>query len=564
MNGASGDLRCAKHVIGLDIGDGESTLAWTNTGYTSLPEVYQRQRTAEKSILTCTAREGNAYLFGEEAVLAKDAIQFRINFKEHRKPDGVMLFGQALLSEFFEANPAVQEDCLVFIGHPAGWPGDAIRLYQSYLELLAPSVYLLSESQSAIVYIRDRDAHRSAALDNVLVIDIGSSTVDFTVVERMIPRNISVGADLGCSQIDRQLAMMVKTALAGNSDFTDALAHSGGDDFLLLACRRAKEAQFSGLRPSLLDNRSSHDPNYATIADIGFGWLREQDIPGLVTQPDGWASKFEQLVNEVRGKLSRVPDFVILTGGGSRMSFTWDICQLTFHEAAVERDTDPSLSVARGLASAGCQRVHAARFRDDIRSIVTATETSAYIRAQTETSFAALKRAVSEEMKRKDRAYWPSLMTNPPKQEEVVGELQDSINAYLVPQAQKICGDYGIDRSLFAIDFVLPQLLAAKIAKNISAVSEVIEELGGVAATVAADVSWQAIKHSTSNSSIPGLFGMIVFEGGLEIYRRNRDIKKLLAAELPVDAAEQVINEILSAMTSEMDKRAEAVERFVM
>jgi hypothetical protein len=564
MNSISEDMRCAKHVIGLDIGDGESTLAWAKTGHVGLPQVYQRQRTAERSILTCTARHSAGYLFGEEAVLAKDVNQFRINFKEHGQPTGAMLFGQALLSEFFEANPDVQEDCLIFIGHPAGWPEDAIRVYRSHLELIAPSVYLLPESQSALVYVRDRDVHRFGALDNVLVVDIGSSTVDFTIVEDMIPRNISVGADLGCSEIDRQLAMMVKTALADNSEFAAALANCGSEDFLLLACRRAKEAQFSGRRPSLLDNRSSHDADHASIADIGFGWLREQDIRSLVTQSGGWASKFEQLVTEVRSKLSLAPEFVILTGGGSRMPFTWDICQLTFHEAMVERDADPSLSVARGLASAGCQRVHAARFRDDIRSIVTATETRLHVRAQTENSFSELKCAVAEEMRRKQRKDWPSLMTNPPKQEQVVRALQNSINAYLVPQAQKICEEYEIDSSLFGINFALPQLLATEFVTNLSTVSGIMEEIGGVAAESVASVAWQFLRHSTGNSSIPGLIGMAAFEGGLELYKLQKDIKKLLAAELPAGAAEQLIDEILSATMGEMEKRAEAVERFVM
>jgi hypothetical protein len=153
MNGVSEDMRCAKHVIGLDIGDGESALAWTKTGHVGLPKVYQRQRTAERSILTCTARQSAGYLFGEEAVLAKDAIQFTINFKEHRQATGAMLFGQALLSEFFEANPDVQKDCLIFIGHPAGWPEDAIRMYRSYLELIAPSVYLLSSTSGIVTAI---------------------------------------------------------------------------------------------------------------------------------------------------------------------------------------------------------------------------------------------------------------------------------------------------------------------------------------------------------------------------------------------------------------------------
>jgi hypothetical protein len=564
MSGFSEDARDARYIVGLDIGDGESALAWSSTSYPDSPKVYQRQRTAERSILTATARQDSGYLFGEQAVLAKDAVQFRINFKGHKNATDVLLFGQALLSEFFEANPDVQERCLVFVGHPAGWPHDVVRVYQSHLEFLAPSVNLLSESQSALVYVRDRNAHRSEALDNVLVVDIGSSTVDFTIVEDMIPRNIPVGAELGCNQIDRQLAAMVKVALAGNPDFTAALASPRSEDFLLLACRRAKEAQFSGRRPSLLDIRLSHDPAYSPIADTGFGWLREQDIPSIVLQPEGWANKFEQLVTEVRKNLRRSPDAVILTGGGSRMPFTYDICQLTFHDSAVDRDPDPSLSVARGLASAGRQRVHALRFRDDIRAIVTAAETRPHIQAETEVAFGKIRDYLAAEMRYKEREVWPNLITDPPKKDEVIHEFQSSISAYLVPRAQRICAEYGIDSSLFGINFMLPQLIVTEITNNASRVSTAMDEISGAAANVTGQVAWEALTHSTRASWLPGIIVMAALEGGKEWYRRNRDIKKLLAAVLPPDAAERLTDDILTAMTDEMDKRANAVERFVM
>jgi hypothetical protein len=566
MNATPDDVLRAKYVIGLDIGDGESALVWSSTGHTPRATVYRRQRTAESSILTAFSRQAGRYLFGEEAVLAEGAVQFRVNFKGHKQTIEAMQFGKELLGEFFEANPDVQENCLIFVGHPAGWPASVVAEYSSYLDHLGPSVHLLAESQSALIHVRDRSSRRHESLGNVLVVDIGSSTVDFTVVEDMIPRNIAVGADLGCSQIDRRLAAMAKTALAGNAEFVAALTSSGGEDLLLLACRRAKEAQFSGSMPSLLDNRSSHNPNHAAIADFGFGWLRGQEIPSLIMQPGDWASKFEQLIIEVKKQLPRPPTTVILTGGGSRMPFARNICQRAFPEAVVDRDSDPSLSVARGLASAGRQRVRIARFRRDFRAIVTSDETRAHIRAQIENAFKMIKDAIGVEMRNKDRAAWPDLITDPPKQEQIVRDLQSSISAYLVPRAQKVCAEYGIDDRHFSINLTLPPLFAARIVKSISRAAKSSRLPGNIASNAFTVLAGQAALRRKLTPDRRTLYSFIVWvaiDAGQARYLRQRAIKNVLIAELPPEATEPLIDEILTRATGLMDERASAVERFV-
>src|SRR5258708_8351384 len=159
---AKQELLNAKHVIGLDIGDGESALAWLSTDDDSPVRIYQRQSTAETSILTALARDPDTggYLFGEEALLRHGWIQFTVNFK-HEPTAGKManrdavLFAQALLEEFFEAHAQVREACVVFIGHPAGWSATAVKKYGDQLGQLGLPVYLLAESQSALVHVRD-------------------------------------------------------------------------------------------------------------------------------------------------------------------------------------------------------------------------------------------------------------------------------------------------------------------------------------------------------------------------------------------------------------------------
>jgi hypothetical protein len=70
-----GDLPAVRYVIGLDIGDGESALAWSEAGDLDSAKVYKRQSTGETSILTALSYAGpdGAPVFGEEAVLKADA-----------------------------------------------------------------------------------------------------------------------------------------------------------------------------------------------------------------------------------------------------------------------------------------------------------------------------------------------------------------------------------------------------------------------------------------------------------------------------------------------------------
>ena len=488
------ELLNAGQAIGLDIGDGESALAWSSTDHVEEIRIYHRQSTGEISILTALARDperDNKYIFGEETLFTDGAIQFTVNFKceptpgELETPDAV-LFAQALLEEFFKAHPDERKECVVFIGYPVGWSTAAVKEYSRHFLHLGLPVYLLAESQSAMVHVRDRSSSESKLLDNVLVLDIGSSTTDITIVEDMIPTNLDIGVDLGCRQIDEDLAKMARRALRGDPLFTAALAREGGQKLLLLACRREKEEQFwreikakfpgrwekeeqfPDQPPKLQDSCWAHTAGLDPIVDQGGGWLRGQEISHIIQRRGGWANKFEELIEKVKERLKRSPSFIILTGGGSRMPFVWDICMKAFPKAALDLDNEPSLSVARGLASAGLQRVRVARFRRDMDAIVTSPETDNLIREQTERAFEAIKESIVAAMRSQDQATWHTIVTQPPSQERIVDDLQRSISGHLVPRMQNICEAYGIDSSRFPINLTLPQLFATQLIQRIA------------------------------------------------------------------------------------------------
>jgi hypothetical protein len=567
----------ARHVIGLDIGDGESALAWAAADDLT-SQVYRRPN-GQQAILTALAyaREGRTQriVIGDDALLTDGALHFSVNFKERSWFTKIQEFTEKLLEEFYAAHPDVKDRCLIFVGYPAGWDAEVTEGYRRYLEPLGPAVYLLPESQSALVHVRDlnRAGDDARRLNNVLVIDIGSSTVDITVVEDLVLQNIVTMLNLGCNQIDAELAEKTRTALGGDPEFTAALESNGGEEVLLLACRRVKEAQFSGQVPTMIDVRTSRNQNHALIVDRGFGWLKNLEIPQEVTRPGGWADKFAELLGEVKQRLARQPETVILTGGGSRMPFVRQLCRRAFPGASITpqpgRDAEPgfnpSLSVAQGLASAGCQRVRMARFRRDMRALVTAGETRAEVRTETERAFDAIRGSLIDALK-SGIVVTTELLTDPPGKDGAVAAMQVSVNDYLVPRAQRICTEYGIDSSRFELSLQLPQLLAEELsARLVGAGTRMFTSSPYLVQDAVRSVA-KGLAAGKVNEAGPFALLYLAAVGaseGMSWYGRRKAIAEFRQATLPPDVVEQIVANILGEIGLVIEDRASVVERFV-
>lgn len=584
----------ARYVIGLDIGDGESALAWmkTDPSDTDPATLYVPQGAKSESILTALARgrEPNQYLFGEAALLAESASRFTISFKNPPAPGklttpDVVLFATALLDEFFAVHPEVREDCIVLAGHPAGWPKEAVRQYHDHLGRLPIQVELLAESQSALIHVRGPDASHGGPDDRVVVIDIGSSTTDVTIVEGMVPRNLPVGIDLGCRQIDAELAEMARADLAAYEDFTAALKRDGGGALLLLLCREAKEAQFSTRTMEPLKSGWAVKKRMEPVLDRGFDWAKEQRIPDIVTRPGGWADEFKDLVARTKEQLTEPPSLVILTGGGSRMPFTKEICQQAFpHPTQVKPDDmDPSLSVARGLASAGRKRVLVNRFRSEMAELITSPKTQEFIRAQYRAAFdatvASVVRAINEAIV-KD---WLDIAEQPPDKAQIEEKFRSAMIGYLTPLCRSTYSKYGIPAYSFDVSYRMPALLATgSITRIISSrLVRAVMRAAGVAGQGWAKRIIDQVEEEIRNKPNPNkpnrnarmrhaankkaaifvVAGLILLS--LPTGAKRYVIWKMKSARLPDDVLDQQVEEILNAISKVIGHQAAEAERFV-
>jgi hypothetical protein len=595
-----------RYAIGLDIGDGESCLLWLDAGDPMAEaRIYERTKPVERAVLTALARRRGTgeLVFGEAALLAGDAVQFVVNVK--RPPDAsltpdVVLFAQAFLEEFFQAHPEVRASCQILVGYPTGWPSPARDAYLRFLQTSDVPLALLPESQSALVHVWDRRRRldrigQQQNVDNVLVVDIGSSTVDVTMVTDLNPVNIELGAELGCRDIDEELARMVSAALAGDPGFSRAMEQADAPMLLRLACRRAKETQFSGQSLRLHDLPDALNPRMTAIVELVTGWLRAQDIPHLVEQ--SWAVRFRDLMIEVREKLARPPEVVVLTGGGSRMPVTRRVCSEVFPEATPELDDAPSFSVGRGLASAARHRIQALRFRRDATGVASTPEVTSALRKATVAAFTAVRDHTLEALRRTDPENWKSVIEPPPGLQEAARDLEEAVDRTVRPLVNQVCDTYKIPGGQRALDTRLapPRLFTVDFVNRVLSMPARPDlELGSFegAGPAVAQIILRSASKGANNAVLTGAAGIAArLRGGVRsggkaaliigagyvalvgsiwtaetiIHRRKRNqvLAELAAMELPDEAVTVLEQELTQEVARVVGERIAPLERMV-
>jgi hypothetical protein len=438
--------------------------------------IYEREVTGERNILTAIARDprDRRRIIGEEAVALAGAREFTLNFKEAPDPDDMatpdsILFVQALLNEFLGKTYS-RDHALLIVGHPAGWDKKTKSAFVRHLEALRMQMRVLPESQAALIHVRgpvlENHARPEAKNTNtrqtqrILVIDIGSSTTDFTFIEDLKPRNLPLGADFGCRAIDLKMAGLVREAFASQPDMMAILEDDGGFEYLLLACRRAKEAQFSGSPPIILDQRIN--PAFKPIVGAVWKWLTAIQVPELIAAPGGWLDQLRNLMLQAADELAgNLPEQVVLTGGGSRIPAAGQLCRMVFPTAVILHDPEPSLSVARGLALAGLHEVRVARFRSEIAGLLHASAFVNLCEEGLRSAVSVLLRDFVAQLRAGNAADAGEFTVS-------LTKLDTSLAAYLSKKVPPVCSSYGVVDGELDLDISLPLPIADIIADDVA------------------------------------------------------------------------------------------------
>lgn len=265
-------------------------------------------------------------------------------------------------------------DYKVYIACPSGWNDTQIQLYKEFVrnECNVPIVDIIKESRAA--YIATRRQVGTGIMDqfgNILVIDFGSSTVDFTYFNNKSKfEPIHWGYPNGASRIENDvLDYMVKPcnteAYKNYRHVIDRLGETRGRNILLFIIRKQKEQFFSKDNPQSF-NPSIHlrdlflDKKYSGVY-IEPSDEYEQGYPNDVLENKilkDYKESLEDMLDDFAKKegVSSI-DKVILTGGASRMYFFKKMVQDKYGVSKDKHtlfvDLNPSTTISEGIAAFG-------------------------------------------------------------------------------------------------------------------------------------------------------------------------------------------------------------------
>lgn len=370
-------------ILGFDLGHGESAFAMTTALAKDTPRILDIN--GQSSILTAVALdEDNRILLGDEAYECRGPKSLALAFKhrdmtDHERLGSLRLFVSQCFRVLEESGKLRKSPrTVVVVGVPSGWTETAKEQYEHLLrECGIPNVELRPESRAAFLDAYEDDLLPKNLTGYALIIDIGSSTTDYTVVkdfkEKAVARDfghISLGAYL----IDKKI---FETMVHSEINDANALmrlfdANPQLKARCLIRCRQIKEKYFN--REAANRQRAGTVDGYLSLGkkfpdfDIR---INDKEMTKILESPinelgnQSWISCFRGELLRIRNEY-KDPAIVLMTGGGSRMSFTVDICRDIFGGEKTKVCLEPMTAIARGLALTGRIDRKISRFRKEI------------------------------------------------------------------------------------------------------------------------------------------------------------------------------------------------------
>jgi hypothetical protein len=415
-----------KEVIGFDLGHGESALARAvlegNRSQVQDLEV----NNARSQITAVGYHPQEGILIGEAALTTENVVELAVAFKCNpiTEPERwveankkIRDFARACYQALRRMNKiAPGEQCHFYIGCPSGWSEAAREAYvEPFEEAFAeptggPRVSVVFESRAAFLHARDNP---EAGIDlndlagSVLLIDLGSSTADFTHVHNLETEPVlqETGAPLGASLLDNAIFERTLQELVelGRREAVEQgfRAYPPDQAKALLECRRVKEeyfkreSNFLAKQQGVVNGLKEWKPEYEDqvlgsqkFTSRGLHVLSNDEefkpsvdraiMQEIIHQPlkalgdKSWIGRYRELLGEVKKKLQAaqaLPGVIILTGGASRMAFTQRVCRELFPKARLVVGNEPALAVSRGLAALGRWEYHVEEFLGEVGAL---------------------------------------------------------------------------------------------------------------------------------------------------------------------------------------------------
>ncbi|MGF1482288.1 MAG: Hsp70 family protein [Cyanophyceae cyanobacterium] len=595
-------------TVGFDLGHGETAVARAIVESIDPPEMLEINH--KKNQITALGWHPQlGYLVGEQALIQAGVTQLAIAFKQKPNPDPeyrktITTFVTTYYRSLQESQQiAGGESSYFYVGCPSGWTASERESYLALIQTTGiPRLNLVPESRAAFMQAKEAGKLEYETLkSSVLIIDIGSSTTDFTVVKNLHEIPLDFGSNvLGASLIEqaifeRTLAQHEQRTLL-EKVFADYPHHQARCQ---LACRRAKEDYFSNELlyqdpQSVARGFESINEQIYFIPKVNQALMEEilaQPLPKLGHK--SWSESFREAVKEAKDKLTQqgiVPTLVLMTGGASRMKFTRLLCQEIFPEpqTQVRLDPEPERCIALGLARVGRWDLRAAAFKQEVEQLFSSNKIKAIVEDQIPKLIESLPEPLAQELI--DFAVAPGVKDWQTAQVRTLADLEaaiknraqqwlesdrsqqtidrqcldwfnHNIQPDLAAQTDPICRQFQIPRSSLRFEegidsaVVNPELRIgdAILAETIAFVVNVI--IGG--GTLASLVTLFLTGHLTWPIAL--IYGASVMAAGMELNRKS--VKETIKTNVDVPAwirsslmSDKKITELGNQIKPELEK----------
>jgi molecular chaperone DnaK (HSP70) len=376
-------------TIGFDLGHGETAVAKAIVESIEPPQMLEINN--KKNQITALGWHPKlGYLVGEQALIQAGVTQLKIAFKQkpNNDPNYKQTISTFLATYYRQLKESRQieggENSYFYVGCPSGWSLNEREEYQKLLQEAGISkLNVVPESRAAFLQAKEAGKLEYNQLKSeVLIIDIGSSTTDFTLVKSLHEIPIDFGSNaLGASLIDkaifaRTLAEHEQSSLL-KKVFQEYPHHQARCE---LACRKAKEDYFSN--EQLYSDSQSFARGFESINEqiyfipqvnkLIMEEILNQQLPELGLH--SWIKSFREAIIAAKEKLDKqgiIPKLLLMTGGASRMKFTRFICEEIFSEpeTQIRPDPEPERCIALGLARVGRWDLRATAFKEEVNKL---------------------------------------------------------------------------------------------------------------------------------------------------------------------------------------------------
>lgn len=391
-----------EYIVGIDFGHAETSacvckIEWDKNAaeqsndYEDLV-LYPNSKSKIITSAISKTKAGDIYIH-DDAFKFIDGNNCRIGFKE--KPHSLDGEQEKLMIDFMHAVYDIilksydflrANNHIVYIARPSGWQDEEAKNLYKEMAVKAgiPLAGLTSESRAAIFYAKQcSERFASNITRGAVVFDLGSSTLDLTYLSDT-EGPYDKGQNLGASIIDDVIfKYMILDQNRHLKQFV--LRHPEFYSPLVYEARKFKEKVYSANKdaPSWLSI-----PIKRVLYGIPDTLKSELDKEGIttITLDVDNAMQLDALVDQKAGYRGRISDFlrafkeefinqdqpimgVLLVGGASSMYYLPDLISrsLGIDIDRVRKESDPNLTVSRGIAILGTKDAITFILRSDFK-----------------------------------------------------------------------------------------------------------------------------------------------------------------------------------------------------